>query len=363
MKRIVLTMLLIIMTVTMLSCTGSSDKDSKNGEYEIAMIVDAEDIQSGCFSQKTWDCIKEFSSSYGISSKRYKAEESTKEAYGKTIDEAIANKAGIVIMSGSKFENVLFSTQSKYPDVKFLLIDGVPHDEGGIYGTAPNTIGVLFAEEEAGYLAGYSAVKEGFVDIAFLGGMETPGVKRYGYGFVQGAASAASELEQKIELRYDYAGTSEQSEDVRQQAAKWYEEGTQVIFTCGGAISQSVMDATRGINGKVIGADIDQSNLSDAVITSAVKNIEPVITDMLKNYVNGKFVGGTAFNYTAKNDGIGLHMDNAKFKKFTKEDYNKVYNLLKNDKIKLKKDTSVNSVKDLTGEWITIKYSTTKHDQ
>ena len=48
-------------------------------------------------------------------------------------------------------------------------------------------------------------------------------------------------------------------------------------------------------------------------------------------------------------------MDNAKFKRFTNEDYDKVYNQLKNDKIKLKKDTSVNTVKDLTGEWITIK--------
>ena len=122
MKRIVFAILLMVMALTMASCTESGDNNSKNAEYEIAMIMDATDIQSGSFSQETWDCIKEFSRSYGISSKRYKAEESTKEAYSKTIDKAIANKAGIVIMSGSKFETVLFSTQSKYPDVKFLLI-------------------------------------------------------------------------------------------------------------------------------------------------------------------------------------------------------------------------------------------------
>ena len=355
MKRIIFVILLIVMVLTMVSCGESSDNDSKNAEYKIAMIVDATDMQNGSFSQETWDYIKAFSNSNSVSAKRYKSDESSKEAYSKTIDKAIANKAEIIIMTGSKFETALFSTQSKYPDVKFLLIDGIPHDEGQTYGTAPNTIGVLFAEEEAGYLAGSAAVKDGFTNIAFLGGNEEPGVKRYGYGFVQGAASAASELEQKVELRYGYAGTSEQSEDVRQKAAEWYEDGTEIIFTCGGAVTQSVMDATVGTNGKVIGADVDQSKMSGSVVTSAVKNIEPVITDMLKNYVNENFVGGTAFNYTAKNDGIGLQMDGAKFKKFNKEDYEKVYNQLKNNKIQLKKDTSVDSVKELTGEWITLK--------
>ena len=128
MKRISFVILLIVMVFTMVSCAGTGSNDSKTAEYKIAMIVDAADMQTGSFSQETWDYIKAFGNSYGVSSKRYKCDESTKEAYSKTIDEAIANNAEIIIMTGSKFETVLFSTQSKYPDVKFLLIDGIPHD-------------------------------------------------------------------------------------------------------------------------------------------------------------------------------------------------------------------------------------------
>lgn len=355
MKRIILIPVLIIMMLTMVSCAGINGKNAENAEYKIAMIADIENLEDGSFVQATWNSIEEFSNTNGVSSKCYTPKESTKEAYGAIIEKAVENKAEIIIMAGSNFETILFSTQSKYPDVNFLLIDGVPHDAGGTYGTAPNTIGVIFAEEEAGYLAGYSAVKEGYTKIAFMGGKDTPPVKRYGYGFVQGAASAADELELKVELRYKYTGTFDESEDVQKLATKWYEDGIQVIFACGGAMGKSVIDAAEDANGKVIGVDVDQSYMSNTVITSAMKNIDPVITDMLKSYVDGKFVGGTAFNYSAKNHGIGLEMDNAKFKKFNEDDYDKVFNQLKNNKLQLKKDTSVNSIKDLTGEWITIK--------
>jgi len=70
-------------------------------------------------------------------------------------------------------------------------------------------VSMVFAEEEAGYLAGYAAVKEGYTKLGFLGGQEIPSVKRYGYGFVQGAAAAAAEKEKKVEIRYQYTGSND----------------------------------------------------------------------------------------------------------------------------------------------------------
>ena len=117
----------------------------------------------------------------------------------------------------------------------------------------------------------------------------------------------------------------------------------------------SVMDAAERCSGKVIGVDVDQSKLSSSVITSAQKDIDTVVTDMLKNYASERFVGGTAFNYTAANGGVSLQIENAKLKKFTADDYDKLLKQLVNDEIKLKKDTGVDSVKEITGEWVTIK--------
>ena len=91
------------------------------------------------------------------------------------------------------------------------------------------------------------------------------------------------------------------------------------------------------------------------MITSAQKNISIAVEDILKTHVDGKFIGGTAFNYAAKNDGVKLDMATSGFTVFTEKQYKKVFNQLKNGKIELKKDTGVDEVSDLTGEWVTIK--------
>lgn len=353
MKRIIFVLVTLAFMILMVSC--GSDKPQQPAEFEIAMIADSSEIEDGSFTQCTWESVETFAGTNALTSKCYTPEDGTKEAYMTSIEKAVNNKAKIVVLAGSNFETAAFSAQSMYPDVYFLLIDGVPHDTGDKYGASSNTIGVIFAEEQAGYMAGSAAVIDGYKKMGFMGGKSLPSVKRYGYGFVQGAAAAAQELEEKVEITYKYMETFEPSEDVSKEAAKWYEDGVEVIFACGGGIGSAVMDSAEKCGGKVIGADTDQSHLSGTVITSAQKEIDVVVNDMLKNYADGKYVGGTAFNYTAQNGGVSLQIDNAKFTVFSEKDYEKLFNKLKNGKIELKKDTSVDSVRELTGEWVTIK--------
>ena len=116
----------------------------------------------------------------------------------------------------------------------------------------------------------------------------------------------------------------------------------------------SVMAAAEGKNGKVIGVDGDQSPLSETVVTSAKKNLGVAIEDMLDHYVKDSFIGGTALNYAAKNDGISLEMEHAQFQAFSKSDYKRILGKLKNGKIELKKDTGINAVSELAGQWVTI---------
>lgn len=355
MRRIIFVVMITVLALCFFSCGNSdSKKDVKPQEYEIAMIMDGNDVNDGSFYETVWTAIKRFADEKGLSSKYYKSKEESREAYLDAIKKAVDNKAQIVVMPGSNFETAAFNAQTLYPEVKFVLIDGMPHDPDEKYGTASNTIGIIFAEEEAGFLAGYAAVKDGYKKLGFIGGKEVPPVKRYGYGFIQGAAVAAEEQKSKVSIRYMYSGTFEKDEKTEEAAKNWYEDGTEVIFACGGATGLSVIDAAEKDGGKVIGVDVDQSGLSNTVITSAKKNLDTVINDMLRNYINDKFIGGTAFNYTAENKGISLEIDNGKFNRFTEKDYNKIFKTLKEKKIQIKKDTGVGSITELTGKWVVI---------
>lgn len=373
MKRTLIVLMMVVLAICLAGCGGSNNEPKT---AELAMIADCDNIEDGSFTQATWDAVETFANDNALTAKCYTTDKlptqeeidkaakegkelegpkTKEESYMMAIEKAVKNKAKLIVMAGSNFETTVYTAQTTYPDVKFLLIDGVPHDAALNFATAANTIGVIFAEEEAGYLAGYAVVKEGYNKIGFMGGQELPAVKRYGYGFVQGVAAAAAEMEKKVELSYVYTGTFEPSKEIRKMAADKYKDGTQVIFACGGAMGTSVMEAAENNGGLVVGVDVDQSYLSSSVLTSAKKEISIVVNEMLENYVDDKFVGGTAFNYTARNGGVSLEMDNDNFIKFKDEDYKKVFRQLKNGKIQLKKDTGVGAVTELTGEWVTIK--------
>lgn len=84
-----------------------------------------------------------------------------------------------------------------------------------------------------GFLAGYAAVKDGMTKLGYMGGMAVPAVVKYGYGFVQGAEYAAQELgmaDGSIELMYNYTGGFDATPEAQNQAASWYNNGTEVIF-------------------------------------------------------------------------------------------------------------------------------------
>ena len=137
-------------------------------------------------------------------------------------------------------------------------------------GTIPeNVFCVTFKEEEAGYLAGYAAVKDGFTKLGFLGGMAVPAVIRYGYGYVQGADAAAQELGTNVQMNYYYGGQFYGDEKITAKMDGWYDGGTEVVFACGGGIWTSAAEAADKHDGKLIGVDVDQNYLALRVLSPA----------------------------------------------------------------------------------------------
>lgn len=347
MKRFFALALTVIMMLSLAACgqsapqktpesTTPQNSSSSAGEekFELAMITDIGTIDDKSFNQGTWEGVKKYAEEKGITHKYYKPTEKSNDAYLSAIDLAVKGGAKVVVTPGFLFEEPIYAAQDQYPDVNFVLIDGNPHDANYNYRTNKNAVGVLFAEEQAGFLAGYAAVKDGYTKLGFMGGMAVPAVVRYGYGFVQGAEYAAKEMGMapgSITMNYHYTGGFDATPEVQTLAASWYQSGIQVIFGCGGALGNSVMAAAEQANGKVIGVDVDQSYESNTVITSAMKNLGGAVYSILDQYYKGEFPGGQGLIFSAKNDGVELPMATSKFTKFTQADYDAIYKKLADD--------------------------------
>ena len=314
---------------------------AEDGSFEIAMITDKGDINDKSFNQGTWEGIVEYCQQNGKTCKYYKPVDATTNDYVTAIEQAIADGAKVVVTPGYLFEEPVYLVQDNNPDVKFILIDGNPHNaDYSDYKTGDNTVGILFSEEQAGYLAGYAAVKDGYTKLGFFGGQPVPAVIRYGYGYVQGANDAAAELGITVAVRYYHTDGFGATPEAQTRAAGWYSSGTEIIFGCGGSVGNSVMAAAEQNNGLVIGVDVDQSPESDTVVSSAMKGLASAVEQMLDSYYNDNFsVGGQNLTLGAAEDAVQLPMATSKWKTFSEADYEALFTKLANGEITPQKDT------------------------
>ena len=219
MKKKILSLILAgVMVMSMAACAvkkpGAEDtakdgdkKDSKGG-YELALITDVGTIDDKSFNQGSWEGLEKYAKEHDITYKYYKPAEKSDEACLNAIDLAVKGGAKVVATPGFLFEVPVYEAQTKYPDVSFIIIDAQPVKDGEAK-LEDNVLSIFYAEEQAGYLAGYAAVTEGYRNLGFMGGIAVPAVIRYGYGFVQGADAAAKDLglaAGDVSVKYTYVG-------------------------------------------------------------------------------------------------------------------------------------------------------------
>ncbi|MCL2709090.1 MAG: BMP family ABC transporter substrate-binding protein [Defluviitaleaceae bacterium] len=326
MKKLMPALMAAVLMVSA-ACGGGS-------KFDLALVTDKGTIDDKSFNQGSWEGLVKFAEEAKITHQYYQPAEQSDDSYLATIDLAIKGGAKLVVTPGFLFETPIYIAQETHPDTYFVLIDGTPHDASwSSFVTGPRTVGITYAEEQSGFLAGYAAVKDGFTKLGFMGGMAVPPVIRFGYGFLQGAEYAAQEMglaDGAIELYYHYTGDFVASPDVQAKAASWYNSGTQAIFAAGGAVFFSVDAAAEAANALVIGVDVDQSVSSPRVITSAMKGLQASVYDAVKAYHQGNFPGGQNLVFDAARDGVGLPMETSKFKTFSQSDYDAIFAKLVN---------------------------------
>ena len=235
-----------------------------------------------------------------------------------------------MVCAGFMQTEALKQAASQYPDVDFIFIDGTPvsTDDGTVL---TNVAAIAFQEEQAGYLAGYAAVMDGYTKLGFCGGGggENPACCRYGYGFVQGADAAAAAKDVQVEINYSwqYGASFGASPELQTMASGWYTNGTEVIFACGGTMFESIAAAASANEAAVIGVDVDQSYQSDTVITSALKGVGEAASWAVGKAYDGSWadIGGVATALGAKDDAVGLPVDTWSLTGWTVEEYQTLF--------------------------------------
>ena len=326
---------------------------SSDGKYEVAFVTDVGQLKDKSFNQGTYDGVKLYANANNLSYKYYQpanGDQATDDDRFDAMKAACENGAKIVVCAGFLQEAALRMAAKAYPDVSFVFIDGYPVGEEAGKKDSPalkNIAGVAFQEQQCGYLAGYAAVKEGYTKLGFTGGGggNNPACCRYGYGYVQGASAAAKELNVKVEMNYSwlYGGSFQASPELQTMASGWYENGTEVIFSCGGSMFASVAAAAAANDGKVIGVDVDQSFESDTVITSALKGIGEAAYLALTAAYDGTWAenyGNQCVTMGAAQGAVGLPVDTWSLENWSVEEYEDMFQKIVSGEIAIDNDFS-----------------------
>ncbi len=308
---------------------------SADGKYQVAFVTDVGQLKDKSFNQGTFDGVKLYAAANGLSYKYYQpanGSEATDDDRYDAMKAAVEGGADVVVCAGYLQEAALKKAAIENPETPFVFIDGYPlTDDAG--NTLSNVAGIAFKEEQAGYLAGYAAVMDGFTKLGFSGGGggTNPACCRFGYGYVQGANHAAEELGITVDMNYSwqYGSTFSASTDLQTMINGWYVNGTEIVFACGGSMFQSIVAAASANDGYVIGVDVDQSGESEYVVTSAMKGLADAVQWAVAKVYDGTFdtIGGQQTSLGVADNAVQLPTgaDSWRFETFTVEEYESLY--------------------------------------
>lgn len=375
-RKIMAVLLAAAMTGSLAGCGSTQNKnaaDASEEKMKVAMLTDSGDITDQSFNQMTYEACKAWGKENDIEFNYYKPQSDSDEARTASVDQAVADGANVIVLSGYVFAPTVIDESDLYPEVKFLALDVSAGDicEKGIgegydynpdhynvtdYYNEDNVYCCTYQEELSGFMAGYAAVMLGYRHLGFLGGMSVPAVNRYGYGYVQGADAAAKELgiTDEVQVEYVCGGQFYGDADITAYMDTWYgSKGVKVVFACGGGIYTSAAEAAVKTGGKVIGVDSDQSATIDdykegLTVTSAMKGLQVTIDNVLDAILDNEWD-----KYVGKIENLGMESPDPAENyvqlpeettqwdgTFTKEDYQKLVQRMYNGEYEVSSDST-----------------------
>ena len=332
MKR---SLVLLGVVVLVAGCGGggnksSSDTTAKNGSnMKIGLVTDVGGLNDRGFNHLSYVGLLRAQKELGVQQRVYQA--NSTQQYVPNLSTFARQRYNLTIGVGFTEAEAIDTAAHNFPNSKFAIVDV---DQTTEQHKPANLLGLLFREQETGYLVGYLAGLEakrlpGPDVIGSVGGQKQPPVDRFIAGYQAGARAADPGIKTLNGYSQDFSDQAK----CKQVALNQIEQGAVVIFQVAGGCGLGALDAAKEKHVWGIGVDADQSFLGPHILTSAVKRVDTAVFDAIKLVVDGKFKGGNLV-FGLKDNGVGMGRISPKVPKSEVAQVNKIRSEIISGKIK-----------------------------
>jgi len=305
-RRIGFAALAASLAVVAAGCGGSSNSSGGAGTTSssgktVVLVTDINQLNDHGFNQLAYQGLKRAERQLGVKGLVYQSPSA--QAYIPNLSTAARKGADLVVAVGFDQAAAIAKVAPQFPDTHFAIIDVSNAD---LTGKPKNVVGLIFKEQEAGYLAGYLAglveKSRGGTTIGSVGGQKQPPVDRYIAGYQAGARKVVPGIKTLNAYSQDWVDQAK----CKQAALDQIGSGASIVFAVAGGCGLGALDAAKQQSIWAIGVDADQSYLGPQVLTSALKRVDVSVYDTIQQVLDGKFKGGTDSVFSLSNDGVGL---------------------------------------------------------
>ncbi|GAB3454641.1 BMP family ABC transporter substrate-binding protein [Streptomonospora sediminis] len=312
-----------VLTLALTACDnpqGGGEEGSGTGEggdgIRVGLAYDVGGRGDKSFNDSAYRGLQRVEEELGLSSEDVQDFEPSEGESDVDKEERLKNMAdqgfNVIIGVGFAYTQPMINvaSQDAYSDVDFAIVDSEIKDE-------QNVTSLVFAAEQASFLAGAAAALKSEEDhIGFVGGVETPLIKRFEAGYVAGAEEVNPDIE--IESTYltqppDMSGFSDPATG-RSTAQGQLDQGADVIYHAAGASGNGVLEAVADAEKLFIGVDSDQyksaaEDQKQYVLTSALKRVDTAVFDYVKSASEGEVQSGVQ-RFDLASGGVGYSKAN-----------------------------------------------------
>jgi basic membrane protein A len=309
--RLLVLALVAALAFAMVACGDDDDDDGGNGgggggeqqaeSIKAGVVTDIGGLNDRSFNALANKGRKDAQSQLGVETRVVISDSNTD--YVPNLTTLAQQQFDLIVPVGFLMADATNTVASKLPDAKFAIVD---FSAAGLKDKPKNVEGLLFKEQEAGYLAGYLAglwAKDNDANVvSTVGGQKIPPVDHYIAGFQAGAKKANPGIETLNAYSQDFVDQAKCKEIALDQI----DRGSKVVFQVAGGCGLGALDAAKEAGIQGIGVDADQAFLGDHILTSALKRVDVAVFNAIKRVQDGAFKGGTDVIHTVENDGVGL---------------------------------------------------------
>jgi basic membrane protein A len=320
---ILLAAFVLVLGVVAVGCGGDDDSGSSGSgaasnatpekeAIKVGLVTDIGGLNDRSFNQLANEGLERAKSELGVDAKVLTSKSDAD--YVPNLSSLAQQKYDLVVGVGFLMSDAMNTVATKFPDTNFAIID---YSQAALKAKPANVRGLLFAEQEPGYVAGYLAAllvkdKGGDQVISSVGGQKIPPVDHYIAGYQAGAKAANPDIKTLNGYSQDFVDQAKCKEIALNQIA----EGSQVVFQVAGQCGLGALDAAKEKSLQGIGVDADQGYLGDHILTSAQKKVDVSVFDTAKAVQDGSFKGGEDQLFNFSNDGVAYGKLNAEGQKY-----------------------------------------------